>query len=514
MDQAFKGHCEVERHTFANQSRDMVRQASRVLDKLSSVTSPQRNKAKKSRPTHEVASIMTNHLKEDQGGMLFKNLDPYQHGHITQDDFIHILSTKNTGLSRAEMKEMAHELDKDRSGLLNYSNMYSTLDTLQKPPAIANSSSKGDSYSRAYEESKRGDSNSYSQNFEESKEPASSSNPDSAQSPAPVPAPVAQPYDGHQQYLRCQEKIEKEKQDIAGKKERNESRYGDAFDRATLMEKPSNSFAPHISVKATDNVSRYARGSGNIPSYKTPANMNDIVFNRFVAGRTGEKVEAVFGDDEVVGTLDFDKIGGFISDDKDVNSDDASSYTQAYESLKTTLTHGAEKENPASSSGKHPPHSHHHKSFVPLPTSKVTGGVDSEERMFLGNSNTGRNRNSRAFHNSFIFDHRVPARLRRPERHRSHSAPPGKRHFDTVDNKKINVPGINDPRLESVGSLLHYLSNATEKHDVMPSPVRVNQNKRDEKVGEPERKKFADFACAPPSPRKKTVMSEFFNESA
>jgi Ca2+-binding EF-hand superfamily protein len=513
MDQAFKGHCEVEKHTFANQARDMVRQASRVLENMSSVDSPYRSKSssRPSRPTHEVASIMTKYLKEDRGGMLFKNLDPYQHGHITQDDFIHILSSKNTGLSRNEMKEIAHELDSDRSGLLNYSKMYSALDSLKTPKQDTEVSS----YSKAFEESKRGDSgsgsgssSSYSRNYEDSRvQSAPASAPESTPAPTPAAVPAAQPrpYDGLQQYMNCQTKVENEKREMEEKKSMNESRYGDAFDRATLIEKPSNNFAPLVSVKAKDNVARYSRGSGSTPYYNTPANINDIVFNRFVDGRTGEKNAAVFDIDDVVGTVDYEKVGDIINDGN--HNVDASSYTKAYESLRSNISH-----TPGEAKSPQPSHPRHHKSFAPLPTSKVTGGVDPEERLFLGNPNTGRNRNSRGFHNSFIFDHRVPARLRRPER--SHSAPPGKRHYDTVDNKKSNNPEVRDPKLDSVGSLFRYLSDLSDTHNVVPSPVRVSQKKHGSanngsgKTGEPERKQFADFACAPPSPPKKKVVSD------
>ena len=489
MDQAFKGHCEKERNTYSKQSREKIKQAARKLSRGNV-------QAKKERPAHEVASIVKSHLKDDQGGMLFKNLDPYQHGHITEDDFMHILSTKNTGLSRSEMKEVAHQLDCDRSGLLNYSNIHSSLQNLSETKV----ESETNSYSKAYEESKRidvptGDASSngsYSKNFEESK--LQKSHKTAPADSLKEPSTQQLGYDGLQQYLDFQSKVNSEAEIIAQKKSANESRYGDAFDRVTLMEKPSNNFAPKVSVKVHDNVTRYSKGSGNIPQYTAAANINDVVFNHFVAGRTGKRDEAVFGEDEVIGTLDYEKVGGLLGDENKEESYNEPSYTKTFESLKSAIS-----DKPSGAKAHH--QTSHHKSFVPLPTTKVTGGVDPDERMYLGNPNSARNRNSRAFHNSFIFDHRVPARLRRNEK-RSHSAPPGRRHFNHIDNKKSSDSEFNDPRVESVGSLFNFLSTASDTHSVVPSPVRVH-SRRNVQRDDPERKKLAEFACAPGSPPKK-----------
>mmetsp|Transcript_14535 Transcript_14535/g.27191 ORF Transcript_14535/g.27191 Transcript_14535/m.27191 type:complete len:1219 (+) Transcript_14535:99-3755(+) len=525
IDQAFKGHCDVERHTFANHSRDLVRKTSEALDKLSTSNCAHRIRAKPSRPTHEAAAVITQHLKEDdQGGMLYKNLDPYQHGHITQDDFMHILSTKNTGLSRKEMKAVAKSLDTDRSGLLSYSNLYSSLENISSPPKAASSSSS-EGYSKVFEESKRVERTKSSDNFDSGSsymkafdESRSVSSAPKLSDKAPPPIEVAEPYkpyDGLEQYFNYQTKIDNERREIEEKKAVNESKYGDAFDRVTLIEKPSNNFAPNTSVKVKDNVERYARGSGNIPSYSTPASINDVVFNRFVVGRDGKKADEVFHTEDVIGTVAYDDVNDILSPkESDGNkSDDASSYSKTFKSLRSTLS--PQKKNEGGEfSRRERPHSAHHRSFVPLPTKKVTGAADPYERNFIGNPNTGRNRNSRAFHNSFIYDHSVPARLRRNSG-RSHSAPPGKRHYGGESHE---IADAKDARLDSVGSLFRYIRDCESgnKSTSLPSPVRVNQKRMSSSAsvgggsykGEPERKKFADFACAPALPPKKKVTAD------
>ena len=509
MDQAFKGHCDVESRSFSNQTKELVRRTTEALEKYSTDSCAHRVRTKPSRPIHEVASVITQHLKsDDQGGMLFKNMDPYQHGHITQDDFMHILSTKNTGLTRNEMKAVAKSLDRDRSGLLTYSNLYSSLEKIQSPPKAEKAvsmASNTNSYSQAFEESRRTEKKA--QRFDEARS-VSSAPVSSSRVPAHIEvAQPYQPYDGLQQYLSYQSKIESERREVEEKRTLNESKYGDAFDRVTLIEKPSNNFAPNTSVKVKDNVERYSRGSGNIPYYSTPASINDVVFNRFVVGRDGKKANEVFHTEDVIGTVAYDELGDVLSpksgNNDNNNNDDASSYSRAYESLRSNVSHHNQtKRDEVSVKGHH--NTSHHKSFVPLPTKKVKGAADPYERNFIGNPNTGRNRNSRAFHNSFIYDHRVPERLRRNEK-RSNSAPPGKRYSSREESEEKK-----DARLESVGSLFRFLSETENNHNtVVPSPVRVSQKKMAATSGgEAERKNLADFACAPASPPKKKVMDD------
>ena len=79
---------------------------------------------------------------------IFRQYDVLRRGKITYEDFHNIVVSCNTGFTRTETDALAHELDKNRTGLIKYNQIVESLKSLDAQMAVENKLLKAPTPSR------------------------------------------------------------------------------------------------------------------------------------------------------------------------------------------------------------------------------------------------------------------------------------------------------------------------------------------------------------------------------
>lgn len=341
---------------YSKQSHKIIYEASRRIKKDSIPL-----QEKKKREISEIATLAKNGLMKKANSHdpvnLFRNFDECRNGYVTYEDFNQALLATNAGLSKNEISLLAQTLDQDHNGILDYTELTSSLTNLSKKYSLSIPT-----------ESSPKDVSSLQQ-----------TNTPPSPPPAVAVAPPVDPVDeGYQRAYEYGLRHLKETQEIQELFRRNEKKYYESL--GPEIEIPYSERIFHLSSLQPPRLDQsnksYGKGSGNIPITMVD-HLDGVILPR------SNKSEY------------FGKSSG------NGDESDGSSYSDLY------LKSQKEPINVAKSyNGRHIT------GAGPLSTSAVVdqkgaasgGPVRSYERAYIGNPTNPTNRSSRDFSNAFIVD--------------------------------------------------------------------------------------------------------------
>jgi hypothetical protein len=367
--------------TYSKHSQQIMYQASRRLKK-----DPTALKEKKKRDIGEIATLAKNGLMKKGNSNdpvnLFRNFDEGRNGYVTYEDFNQALLATNAGLSKNEISLLAQTLDQDHNGILDYTELTSSLTNISQKYALAIPSKSSD-HSASSIDKQTTDPTSHSA--------PSSSLSSSAAATAPVD-PVDEGYQRAYEYGQRYLKITQENQELW---KRNEKKYYESLGPDIEIPFSQRIFhlsslqPPRVGLEPTSNTSRpsYHRGSGKIPPTMAD-HLDGVLLPR--PSRSSSR-----------GRGSGDGPGG---DDESESA--SSSYSDMYLRSRINRPENQETGIAKSYNGRHIT------GAGPLSTSVIGepkgadcgGPVRSYERAFIGNPTNPTNRSSRDFSNAFIVD--------------------------------------------------------------------------------------------------------------
>jgi hypothetical protein len=353
--------------TYSKHSHKIMYEASRRLKK--DHIAP---KEKKKREIGEIATLAKNGLMQKGNSNdpvnLFRNFDECRNGYVTYEDFNQALLATNAGLSKNEISLLAQTLDRDHNGILDYTELTSSLTNISKKYSLAIPTENSQKNTSSVKEIT------------------------TPPSPPPAPATAAAPADpvdeGYQRAYEYGVKHLKETLETQELLQRNEKKYYESL--GPEIEIPySERIFYHSSLQPSrleKSNKSYRKGSGIIPTTMAD-HLDGVLLPRSKKSEKPTKTSR----------------GG----DGDDESDGASSsYSDLYLRSRVNRPENQDTGIAKSYNGRHIT------GAGPLSTSVIVdpkgadpgGPVRSYERAYIGNPTNPTNRSSRDFSNAFIVD--------------------------------------------------------------------------------------------------------------
>jgi hypothetical protein len=375
---------ETQPTSYSKQCRRIIHQASTHV----------KNKAHKPRAPREIGEIaklaqeaLVKKANSGDPRNLFRNFDEGRNGYVTYDDFNQALLATNINLSKTETLLLAHTLDKDQNGILDYTELSSTLNQMTQKYSSTSLSSSNQQHKEK----------NHTKRSSNSPPPLPSS---TLASPPPPSDPVAEGYRRAYEYGLRFVKTQQENQTLF---ERNEQKYYESL--GPEIEIPyaervfhQSSLQPARGGEIMTNQRIYHRGCGVLPP-----TMTDHLKGVLLPSQAGKKQPTHITKRPQTPVV----LTGEGGDD---HSDNSSSYSDIYLNSRKNRPENQGTGIAKSYNGRHITGAGHISTSVIVgPKGDDPGGpVRSYERAYIGNPTNLSNRSSRDFSNAFIVDQVPP----------------------------------------------------------------------------------------------------------
>jgi hypothetical protein len=365
-----------------NKPTSYSKHCERIIRQTSTHIPPSR-KPRAPREISEIAKLAQEGLakKANSGDPrnLFRNFDENRNGYVTYDDFNQAILATNVNLSKTETTLLARALDKDQNGILDYTELTTSLRNVQLKEQKEKNLTK--------------------------KSSSSSSLPP----PLPLPSPsssasLISPIDPVEEgYRRAYEyglRFAKTRQEDQELFERNEQKYYESL--GPDIEIPYSERVFHLSSLQPARVDAlstsqqiYYRGCGVVPPTMTD-HLHGVLLPS--QSKKQHKTKKSF-----TASTSAVAVSGDGSDD---HSDNSSSYSDLYLNSRRNRPENQETGIAKSYNGRHITGAGHiATSVIVEPKGADPGGpVRSYQRAYIGNPTNLSNRSSRDFANAFIVD--------------------------------------------------------------------------------------------------------------
>lgn len=386
MDQTLQASNSNFHKSYSHQTKRMVLKASKVLSELSKMDDVKKKKPQ--RNINEIAEIAKKALSQKSSSgnpvNLFRNFDENKNGYVSYDDFHQTLLATNAGLTKKETLLLVNALDKDKNGILDYTELTSTLSTLAKQSSNNNNKNNDKSFD-----------NHHNENSTPSIQLSSfNSIPDSSKQEIFSSSEPTDPIiDGYQRAYEYGLKYAKKYQEEKELYEINEKKYYESLGPNidipyTEREFHFTSLKPSRTPLTETSKVSYPLGKGKMP-VTMEDKVKDIIFptNQKILSKKNQqsKSKLIHDDDGSESNSSYSDI--FLNSRKSRPENQDTGITESYNGRHIT---GA---GPLSTT------------IVGLPKGADPGGpVQPYERAYKGNPTNVTNRSSRDFTNAFIVD--------------------------------------------------------------------------------------------------------------